>query len=359
MTVLQNCTASNYGTGLIPTLLSNVDRTGCNYVQGAYQELARDLTAGGAGTSIASLLLILYVIFWAFGVWSGTATGSATDAAFRLFRAFVIYTLATSWSDFVSFAYTLFNDGPSAIGNRLLAVANNNTYTSPNAVVSALENIWNQISQAFQAHVAFSLFSLGAYLVGVACVIVIALFLAVATFTIILSKVFLWILLGLAPLMILMLLFNASSRFFSGWLNSVVQYAVLQMLVYAFLAFYLTITQPVFANLATTMSSGSVDWSALAPFVLIGLTGMFLLTQLPALAASISGGMPMWGLTIGGLWRGILRPPGTAALANARVPFLGWRGLNRSIADRQAAARVKRIYGDAGARALQDRLMKQ
>jgi hypothetical protein len=54
-----------------------------------------------------------------------------------------------------------------------------------------------------------------------------------------------------------------------------------------------------------------------------------------------------------------LRPPGTAALANARIPFVGWRGLNRSIADRQAAARAKRIYGDAGARALQDRLMKQ
>ncbi len=235
----------------------------------------------------------------------------------------------------------------------------NNSYTSPNAIVSALENIWNQISQAYQAHVAFSLFSLGAYIVGIACVVIIALFLAVATFTIILSKVFLWLLLGIAPLLILMLLFNASSRFFSGWLNSVVQYAVLQILVYAFLAFYLTVTQSVFANLSTTMSSGSVDWSALAPFVLIGLTGTFLLSQLPALAASISGGMPMWGLTIGGLWRGILRPPGTAALANARIPFVGWRGLNRSIADRQAAARVKRIYGDAGARALQDRLMKQ
>ncbi len=359
MTVLQNCTASNYGTGLIPTLLSGVDQTGCNYVQGAYQELARDLTAGGAGASIASLLLILYVIFWAFGVWSGTATGSATDAAFRLFRAFVIYTLATSWSDFVSFAYTLFNDGPSAIGNRLLAVGNNNTYSSPNAIVTALENIWNQISQAYQAHVAFSLFSLGAYVVGIACVVIIALFLAVATFTIILSKVFLWLLLGIAPLMILTLLFNASSRFFSGWLNSVVQYAVLQILVYAFLAFYLTVTQTVFANLSTTVSSGSVDWSALAPFVLIGLTGTFLLSQLPALAASISGGMPMWGLTVGGLWRGVLRPPGTAAVANARVPFVGWRGLNRSIADRQAAARVRRVYGDAGARALQEKLMTQ
>jgi type IV secretion system protein VirB6 len=359
MTVLQSCTASNYGNGLIPTLLSNVDNTGCNYVQGAYQELARNLTAGGPGTSIASLLLILYVVFWAFGVWSGTATGSATDAAFRLFRAFVIYTLATSWSDFVSFAYTAFNDGPSAIGNRLLAIGNNNSYSSSNAIVSAMEAIWNQISQAYQSHVAFSLLNLGAYIVGIVCVVIIALFLAIGVFTIILSKVFLWLLLGIAPLMILALLFNVSSRFFSGWMNSVIQYAVLQMLVYAFLAFYLTVTQPIFANLATSLNSGSVDWAALAPFVLVGLTGLFLISQLPALAASISGGMPMYGMMVGGLWRGILRPPGTAAVVNARIPFIGWRGLNRSIADRQAAARVKRIYGDASAKALQDRLMKQ
>ena len=115
------CTATSYGTGLIPQLLGNVDTAGCNYVQGAYQALSSAVTSGGSGTSVASLILILYVIFWAFGVWSGTATGSATDAAFRLFRAFVIYTLATSWNDFVTFAYTLFNTGPSAIGNALLS----------------------------------------------------------------------------------------------------------------------------------------------------------------------------------------------------------------------------------------------
>jgi hypothetical protein len=135
---------------------SGVDQTGCTYVQGAFQELARDVMAGGAGASIASLLLIAWVIFWGFGIWSGTATGTATDAAFRLLRAFVIYALATSWSDFTSFAYTLFNDGPAAIGNRLLSVGNNNTYTSPNAVVSALESIWNQVAQGFQLHFAFS-----------------------------------------------------------------------------------------------------------------------------------------------------------------------------------------------------------
>lgn len=359
MSVLQNCTAQNYGAGLIPTILSNVDQTGCNYVQGAFMELARVLTSGGPGASIASLLLIAYVIFWGVGIWTGTATGTATDAAFRLFRAFVIYTLATSWSDFSSYVYTVLNEGPSAIGNRLLSVGANNTYQSPNAVVTALENIWNQISTGYQLHFAWGLQSFAAAIVGLACIIIIALFLAVAIFTIILSKVFLWLLLGLAPITILLLLFNVSSRFFSGWVNGAVMYATLQVLVYAFLAFYLNVTQPIFANLSSAISSGQVDWAALAPFFLVGLTGLFLIGQLPALASTIAGGIPLHGATVGGLWRGILRPPGTGAVLNARVPFLKKLGLNRSIADRQAGARATRVFGAAGERALQDKLMKQ
>ena len=81
------CTATSYGTGLIPQLLGNVDMAGCNHVQGAYQALSSAVDLGRLRNSVASLILILYAIFWAFGVWSGTATGSATDAAFRLFRA--------------------------------------------------------------------------------------------------------------------------------------------------------------------------------------------------------------------------------------------------------------------------------
>ena len=353
MTILQNCPAQNYGSGIIPQILSGVDQTGCTYVQGAFQELARDVTAGGAGASIASLLLIAYVIFWGFGVWSGTATGTATDAAFRLFRAFVIYALATSWSDFTSFAYTLFNDGPAAIGNRLLSVGNNNTYTSPNAVVSALEAIWNQVAQGFQLHFAFSLQSFASALVGLACVIIIALFLAVATFTIILSKVFLWLILGIAPLMILLLLFDASSRFFSGWLSAAVMYAMLQVLVYAFLAFYLTVTQPIFAGLGDAINSGQVDWGALAPFFLVGLTGLFLLSQLPGMAAAIAGGIPLYVTTIGGLWRSVTANGALIASGayRARVPFgYGARfGVDRSLQDRLTRARYERIYGQRAA----------
>lgn len=348
--ILQSCTPPNYGTGLLATILAGVDQTGCNYVQGAFQELARTLTQGGAGASVASLMLILYVIFWGYGIWSGTATGTATDAAFRLFRVFVIYTLATTWSDFTSFAYTALNDGPAAIGDRLLSVGNNFQYTSENGVVSAMENIWNQISQGFQLHWSWSLQSFAAALVGIACVVIIALFLAVSICMIILSKIFLWLLLGLAPFVILLLLFNASARYFSGWLNGLVLYASLQTLCYAFLAFYLTVTKSTFDRLGQALQTGQVDWSTLAPFFIVGLTGVYLASQLPGLAATIAGGIPIGAITLGQVWRATFGTAANAAL-DARAPFgFGNRlGVDRSWRDRRIRSRHERIYGRTAA----------
>ena len=98
------------------------------------------------------------MIFWGVGIWQGTATGGPADHAFRLFRAFVIYALATGWSDFQAFAYHLMNDGPSAIGNALLSAVTtaNNTgtatnLTSVNGVQNALQNMWDTTNNATEA----------------------------------------------------------------------------------------------------------------------------------------------------------------------------------------------------------------
>ncbi len=141
----------------ITTLLQSVDQLGQNYVQSAYQALSSAATSGGA-TSAAGLLLTLYVIFWGVGIWQGTASGGPADHALRLFRAFVIYALATSWSDFQTLAYNALNNGPSAIGNALLSVVTNANstgtsanLTSVNRVQSALQNMWDTTNSATEA----------------------------------------------------------------------------------------------------------------------------------------------------------------------------------------------------------------
>lgn len=290
----------------ITSLLQSVDQLGQNYVSSAYQAIANAATSGGA-TSVAGLLLTLYVIFWGIGIWQGTATGGPADHAFRLFRAFIIYALATSWSDFQTFIYTALNDGPSAIGNALLSVVTtpNNTgtsanLTSVNGVQNALQNMWDTTNSATEAFLQNAgITNWGPYIFAAVFYVVMAVLIGFAIFLIILSKMFMWLLLALAPIFIILLLFGATTRFFSGWLSAIVQYFVVQVLVYAFLAFYVSLIQQSIDTLNGVANSKSATWATIGPVVLLAIIGILLLSQINNVAAAIAGGVPIYASRIG------------------------------------------------------------
>ena len=290
----------------ITTLLQTVDQLGQNYVSSAYQALASAATSGG-GTGVAGLLLTLYVIFWGVGIWQGTATGGPADHAFRLFRAFLIYAMATSWGDFQTFAYNGMNNGPSAIGNALLNVvtAANNTGTaaslnSVNGVQSALQNMWNTTNSATEAFLQNAgITNWGPYIFAAVFYVVMALLIGFAIFLIILSKMFMWLLLALAPIFIILLLFGTTTRFFGGWMSALVQYFVVQVLVYAFLAFYVSLIQQSIDTLNGVANSKSATWATIGPVVLMAIIGVLLLSQINNVAAAIAGGVPIFAPRIG------------------------------------------------------------
>jgi type IV secretion system protein VirB6 len=286
----------------VDSFLQRVDQIGTTFVQNAYQLLAQALTgAGGGGVNVAALLLTLYVIFWGFGLWFGTARGGPLEAAFRLFRVFVIYTMATSWSDFQVFAYAFFNETPSAIGNAMLgAVANaNNTglgvnLTSVNAVQTALTNVWNttlNLASAFTQNAGY--LSAGPYIFAGIMVVAVALLIAYAVFVIALAKLFMWLLLALGPIFILLLLFGFTSQFFSGWIRTIVLYFVVQVLIYAFLAFFLALSQQYFDAAAGVASNQTATFGNVGPIIIVALIGFFLLMQIPTVAANIVGGFAL------------------------------------------------------------------
>lgn len=285
----------------ITSLLQSVDHLGQNYVSTAYQALAAAATAGGA-TSVAGLLLALYVIFWGVGIWQGTATGGPADHAFRLFRAVLIYVLATRWGEFQTFIYNALNDGPSAIGNALLsAVTSANStgtsvnLTSVNGVQTALQNMWDTTNSATEAFLQNAgITNWGPYIFAAVFYVVMAVLIGFAIFLIVLSKMFMWLLLALAPLFIILLLFGVTSRFFSGWLGSLAQYFLVQVLVYAFLAFYISLIQQSIDTLNGVANSKSATWATIGPVVLLAIIGILLLSQINNMAAAIAGGIPIF-----------------------------------------------------------------
>ena len=319
---------------LVTDLLANVDRAGTTYVAQAYQALAQSLNDGGA-TSVGTLMLSLYVIIWGIGIWQGTATGGPSDHAFRLFRAFLIYTLATQWGEFHSLIYTAMNEGPVAIGNSLLNAVRtaNNTglsvnLSSVNAVQTALQNLWDTTGNAVSAFVRNAgITNPGPYFIAGILLIAMAILIGFGLFLIILSKVFMWLLLGLAPIFILLLLFVVSSLYFSGWLETLIQSFHVQVLVYAFIAFYVGLTQQFFDRLNLANNGFTTTFADIAPVILIAIIGTLLLHQLNAVAASIAGGIPMSAPRLGQM------------LASARIP--GTRML--SFSERRAVSRMNRM----------------
>lgn len=290
----------------ITSLLQSVDGLGQNYVSTAYQALAQAATAGGSA-GVGGLLLTLYVIVWGIGIWQGTATGGPADHAFRLLRAFLIYTLATSWNDFQTFAYRLLNDGPSALGNALLGAVTSagSTGTSQNlttvdGVQTALQNMWDTTNRATEAFLQNAgITNWGPYIFGAVFYVVMAVLIGFAIFLIVLSKIFMWLLLALAPVFILLLLFGATSRFFSGWLGALVQYFLVQVLVYAFLAFYISLIQQTIDTLNGVANSKMASWATIGPVVLLAVVGILLLAQINNVAAALAGGVPIAAPRIG------------------------------------------------------------
>jgi type IV secretion system protein VirB6 len=312
----------------ITSLLQSVDQLGQNYVSTTYQALANAATSGG-GTGVAGLLLTLYVIIWGVGIWQGTATGGPADHAFRLFRAFIIYALATRWSDFQTLAYNLMNDGPSAIGNALLSsvTTSNSTgtaanLTSVNGVQSALQNIWDTTNNATQSFLqSAGITNWGPYLFAAVFYLVMAVLIGFALFLIMLSKMFMWLLLALAPLFILLLLFGVTTRFFSGWLSALVQYFLVQVLVYAFLAFYVTLIQQTIDTLNGVANSENPTWATIGPVVLLAIIGILLLAQINNVAAAIAGGVPIGAPRMSGFYAAATGYGAAMAVNRARLGF--------------------------------------
>lgn len=316
----------------VTSLLAQVDQIGQTYVSTAYQALASAVTAGGA-TGVGGLALTLYVIVWGVGIWQGTATGGPVDHAFRLLRAFLIYALATSWNDFQTFVYGFLNQGPSALGNALLSTVTTagSTGTSANlgsvsGVQSALQNMWDTTNAATQAFLQNAgLTNWGPYIFAAVFYVAMALLIGFAIFLIILSKLFLWLLLALAPVFILLLLFGVTARFFSGWFGALAQYFLVQVLVYAFLAFYVSLIQQSIDALNGVSASRTATFATIGPVVLLAIIGVLLLSQINNVAAAIAGGVPISMARLGAVLATVsgLRLVGAANRARlaARNPF--------------------------------------
>lgn len=225
------------------------------------------------------IALVLYVVLYGFAILRGAISEPVMDFAVRSIKLALIYALATTS------AYSSFVTEPLFTG-------------LPNVLTRAVSGAGApSVGAAFDQFFAYaawlgediardaSAFNPGPYVISAAVFIIGALAAALGFGVVLVAKLALALLVTLGPIFIACALFDATRRFFLGWLSQAVNYLVLFALIIVIFQLVLSLVRDQWGAIqgADPMVGGLI-------FIALCLLGAIFFLQTPAIAAGIAGG---------------------------------------------------------------------
>ncbi len=276
----------------------------------------------------------LYVMAWGYCSLTGKIEEPVLAGFKRIGLLALVFGCALNLWLYNSVVVDTFYNAPAQLAASLVGV------TDPVGTVDAIWDrggtvagyLWDEGGQ-YHFNVGFDLAAAAVWsLVGLLCVYTL--------FLISLSKIALAILLALGPLFIVMLLFDATRRFFSAWLAQLANYALIMVLTVMVASLLLQIVQSYAAQTAA-LGSAILTVDVLNLLLTVGLV-LLVLRQIMPIAAALAGGVALssFGVASGAAargWRG---------LAQARRSE--WGGFAGNYAVRNSARAIGRVAGGAG-----------
>ncbi|WP_427788458.1 type IV secretion system protein [Brevundimonas diminuta] len=225
------------------------------------------------------IALVLYVVLYGFAILRGAISEPVMDFAVRSIKLALIYALATTA------AYSSFVTEPLFTG-------------LPNVLTRAVSGAEApSVGAAFDQFFAYaawlgediardaSAFNPGPYVISAAVFIIGALAAALGFGVVLVAKLALALLVTLGPIFIACALFDATRRFFFGWLSQAVNYLVLFALMIVIFQLVLSLVRDQWGSIqgADPMIGGLI-------FIALCLLGAIFFLQTPAIAAGVAGG---------------------------------------------------------------------
>ncbi len=298
---------------IITQLFQKVDSVAASAIQQIYQSLSQGLLP------VFTIALTIYVAYWGYEMIYGRAPLTAGAFIWRVVRIALIYSLAFGWSDFSTIVVSTFTQGADGVASAVCTgVGGSNCGTPETSVSSTLSTLLTNALNAGKTIGSSGGWgaAIGLSLLAIVLMIATIIFVAIAVLYVLVGKIALFLLLGLAPLFIAMALFNFSSALFTGWLRTCAQYALVPVIVYGILGFLLTLMNQTIANLAGVTDISSA-MTYVAPFLVLCVVGSAMLPMSLTIAASIAGGHSLAGVDY------------SAATLGRRMGFgMAWQGLS-------------------------------
>ena len=286
------------GSGVAAALRA-VDCTASEVSAAAFGRL---FAPGGAMGSVLTILLALFIAFFAIALLLGRSNLSVRSLVPRMITLGLVMTFATSWFAYQTVVWNLTVAAPDYIASVLTGNEGSATTTFADkldivflAVQQATEAASGQGAQGVQGAqtggeiTAFSpqgILWLGALL-----------FLLGTVGVLVTSRIALAILVALGPIFVVMALFNGTRGLFTGWLKGLVMLALTPLFAVLGGGVMLELAVPILSSL--TQVPGQIDPRSAMAFFLIGAVHAALMIMVLKVSATMVSGWKVFGLVPG------------------------------------------------------------
>lgn len=274
----------------VAAALRGVDCVSSEMTQAAFGRL---FGQGGALVPALTILLTLYVAFFAISLLTGRSRIGISALTPRMMTLGLVLTFATSWIAYQSVVWNLATGAPDQIAGILTGSSGSATAVFADKidiVFAAISEATSKQGEAGEAAPAtFSppnLVWLGAmlFLLGTVGVLVTA-------------RIALAVLIAVGPAFVVLALFPGTRGLFVGWLKGVVMLAIAPLFAVLGGTLMLELAVPVIAGIANPM--GEIEPRAAMAFFLIGAVHVALMVLVMKTASTMVSGWTVFGLAGG------------------------------------------------------------
>lgn len=265
--------------------------------------------AGGAMAPVLTILLTLYIAFFAFSLLTGRSSLGISALTPRMLRLGVVLTFATSWIAYQGVVWNLAVGGPDWIAGVLMGAKGSATQLFGDRidiVFAAINDISEATSQAGEAAsegggaaagAAIAAKGAGGLFTPESVMWMGALLLLLGTVGVLLTaRIALAVLLALGPIFVIMALFGGTRGLTAGWLRGVVLTAVTPLFVVLGGGITLELLVPIISGLVQGANAGEIDGRGAMAFFLVASVHVALMVMVVKVTGTMVAGWQVFGL---------------------------------------------------------------
>ncbi|NCQ65030.1 MAG: type IV secretion system protein, partial [Alphaproteobacteria bacterium] len=240
---------------------------------------------GGALVTVLTILLTLYVAFFAIQLITGRSTLGVSTLTPKMLRIGLVLTFVTSWVAYQSVFWNIFVEGPDWLAGVLTGDSGSATQT----FAAKVDVVFAAVQQASAGQTDIETFSpAGMLWMGA------LLFMLGTVGVLVTARIALALLVALGPIFLVLALFDGTRGLFVGWLKGLTMMALTPLFAVLGGSIMLEMSVPILA--ALTAIPGEIPARAAMAFFMVGAVHVALMVMVIKVMGTVVGGWQVFGL---------------------------------------------------------------